>query len=79
MAPRLSTCEKVDIILLYGRCNSIGYVCKEFERKYNKPAPARKSVLELIKKFKQSGSVADKKRSGKFICSFDFPHVRFKT
>ena len=71
MAPRLTTCKRVDIILFHGKYDNISYVCKEFKRKYNKPAPARNTVLELKKRFKQSGSLADNVRSGKLMCDFD--------
>ena len=71
MGPRLTTCERVDIILRHGKYDNTSYVCKELERKYCKPAPERKTALKLIKRFKQYGSIADNIRSGKFMSGFD--------
>ena len=64
MTRRLCTSEKVDAVLMFGKFENISLVRKEFVRKYRKPAPSRNALMDLIKRFKQSGSVADCKRSG---------------
>lgn len=67
--PALSLVERTDIILLYGKYESLALVQRVFEQKYRKKPPRRETIAALFKKFKTSGSVLDAKRTGKLsIC-----------
>ena len=65
MPSRLDSQQRVDIILWYAKFESISAVQKRYVEKYDDAAPAARTLLNLVKKFEENGSVEDKKRPGK--------------
>ena len=61
----LSIEERITVVC--GRLHGWTYqrVQEDFNRRFRKPGPNRKTINKLVKKFKRTGNVADAKRSGR--------------
>ena len=66
MPSRLSLNQRIDIVLWYAEHRSVKRVQEEFTIKYEDEPPIWETIINLFKKFKETGSVADVKRSGWF-------------
>lgn len=62
---RLTTVERVDIIVFFAKYESLSTVQRVFAEKYGKVPPQRETISNLVKKFKATGSVMDASRKGK--------------
>lgn len=60
-----STEEKVNCVLWLAEMKSILDVQKKFRSEYNKQPPHRNTIAKWMTKFKETGSVHDKHRSGR--------------
>ena len=66
MPNRLTTQEKVNLILQYGRYESATAMQRHYSLQTEREAPSRKAILSLVKRFKKTGSVGNLKSTGKF-------------
>lgn len=57
--------EKVNCVLWLAELKSTIAVQRKFRIEYNKKAPHRNTIVKWMKKFKETGSVHDKPRSGR--------------
>lgn len=57
--------EKVNFVLWHAELKSITAVKRRFTAHYRKDAPHRNSINNWMKKFKETGSMNDKQRSGR--------------
>ena len=66
MAAKYSLAQRVDMVLFYAANNDNSRVaCNKFHEKYPElQKPSNSTIVRLIAKFKATGSVADKSRSG---------------
>jgi transposase len=64
---KLTLAERVELVLLYGKANgSQREAIDLFQAAHpNRPMPSQSAVSKLVKKFKDTGSVADKRKSGR--------------
>ena len=65
MNPRASIEEKVNCVLWLAELKSTVAVQRKFRIEYNKEPPHRNTIAKWMKKFKETGSVHDKPRSGR--------------
>ncbi len=65
MAARLSTEERVAIVKMYYESKSTTQVLRDFRKSFASQPPKRDTVLEIVRKFEATGSVADRARSGR--------------
>ena len=56
--------EKVNCVLWLAELKSTVAVQRKFRIEYNKEPPHRNTIVKWMKKFKETGSVHDKPRSG---------------
>ena len=63
--PLASIEEKVNCVLWLAELKSTVAVQKKFRIEYNKEPPHRNTIAKWMKKFKETGSVHDKPRSGR--------------
>ena len=57
--------EKVNCVLWLAELKSTVAVQRKFRIEYNKEPPHRNTIAKWMKKFKETGSVHDKPRSGR--------------
>ena len=60
-----STKEKINSVLWLAELKSTVAVQRKFRIEYSKEPPHRNSIAKWMKKFKETGSVHDKPRSGR--------------
>ena len=65
MPTKLSKDERVFIIFYFGKSGNISDVQREFTKEFRKDPPMWKTIQQLVKKFKETGSVMDTKKPGK--------------
>lgn len=70
MAPKLTLREKTFIVFAYGKSENISEVQRQYQVEFQKKPPQRISISKLISKFKATGSVEEKGKSGKFAISY---------
>ena len=63
--PMASIEEKVNCVLWLAELKSTVAVQRKFRIEYNKEPPHRNTIAKWMKKFKETGSVHDKPRSGR--------------
>lgn len=56
---RLSKSERIEIVKWYAIYQNAGEVAPQFQNHYNRTPPARNSILDLVRKFDNTGSVDD--------------------
>ncbi|CAF3839089.1 unnamed protein product [Rotaria sp. Silwood1] len=62
---RLSSSEKIEIVKWYAIYQNASEVARQFQNHFNRTPPTSKNILSLVQKFDETGSVADKPRSGR--------------
>ena len=62
---RLSLCEKTEIVKWYAIYQNAAEVARQFHSCFDRTPPATKTILNLVKKFDETGSLEDKPRSGR--------------
>lgn len=62
---RLSKLERIEIVKWYAVHQNAAEVARQFQDHYNRTPPARDSILDLVRKFDETGSVEDQSRSGR--------------
>ena len=65
MAHRLTKEERITAIQHYYKTRNATQTARLIANEFNRPIPRRQSIVELIKKFEDTGSVADQLRSGR--------------
>ncbi|CAF0945368.1 unnamed protein product [Rotaria sordida] len=61
---RLSTSERIEIVKWYAMYQNAGEIARQFQQCYDRTPPTRKNILNLVRKFDETGSVEDESRSG---------------
>ncbi|CAF1470320.1 unnamed protein product [Rotaria sordida] len=61
---RLSTFERIEIVKWYAMYQNAGEIARQFQQCYDRTPPTRKNILNLVRKFDETGSVEDESRSG---------------
>jgi len=62
---RLSTSERIEILKWYAVHQNAGEVAPQFQQYYDRTPPTRTNILNLVRKFDETGSVEDEPRSGR--------------
>lgn len=62
---RLSTAERIQIVKWYAIHENASEVARQFQAHYDQNPPTRTNILNLVKKFDETGSVQDEPRSGR--------------
>ena len=65
MSNQLSIEDRVKVVLLYAKFESSDQVQREWRKQLGTQPPTKKTVLALVDKFKETGSVHDRERSGR--------------
>jgi len=65
MSLRLSVEEKIQIVLLYAKYENIQEVKRQWKNHFATAAPVDETIRNIVKKFKETGSVHDRERSGR--------------
>lgn len=65
MSSRLTTEERIQIVLLFGKYESFSEVQRQWANHFSSQAPDRRTISGIVAKFKQTGSVLDLPRSGR--------------
>jgi transposase len=65
MSPRLSLEKRIEIVLLYAKFENFEEVRRQFQKRFNSKPPSFSAIRDLVKKFKETGSVHDKIRPGR--------------
>jgi len=61
----LSSSERIEIVKWYAIHQNAGEVARQFQHRYDRVPPSRKLILNLVRKFDETGSVQDAARSGR--------------
>jgi transposase len=62
---RLSSSERINIVKWYAAYQSAAEVARRFQHHYERAPPTRESILDITRKFDETGSVQDVSRSGR--------------
>ncbi len=62
---RLSLHEKIEIVKWYAIHENAAEVARQFQNRFDRTPPTSKNILNLVRKFNETGSVEDKARSGR--------------
>ena len=62
---RLSSSERIDIVNWYAVYQNAAEVARQFQHRYARAPPTQESILDIARKFDETGSVHDKPRSGR--------------
>ncbi|CAF3259642.1 unnamed protein product [Rotaria sp. Silwood2] len=62
---RLSTSERIEILKWYAMYQNAAEVAHQFQQCYDRIPPTRKYILNLVRKFDETGSIEDESRSGR--------------
>jgi transposase len=62
---RLSSSERIDIVKWYAVYQNAAEVARQFQHHYERAPPTRESILDITRKFDETGSVQDLSRSGR--------------
>ena len=65
MRSKLSTEERIQIVLLFGKFESFNEVQRQWGNHFSSQAPDKRTISSIVTKFKQTGSVLDLPRSGR--------------
>jgi transposase len=65
MSGKLSLEERIQVILLYAKFESSDQVQKEWRKQIGTQPPSKPTILDLVAKFKETGSVNDRERTGR--------------
>jgi transposase len=65
MSSRLSLEERVQVVLLYAKFESFVEVQRKWRNHFDTEPPSKPTILSLVEKFKETGSVHDRHRSGR--------------
>ena len=65
MARRLTTEEKIEIVLLYGEYRNFHQVQRRWKDRLSSQPPDVATISSIVKKFKETGSVHDRNKSGR--------------
>ena len=65
MPSRLDTGQRVAIVNWYANFKNKYAVQRQFSIEYGLPAPSTRTIQGIVKRFNETGSVFDKRRSGK--------------
>jgi transposase len=62
---RLSSSERIDIVKWYAVYQNAAEVARQFQHHYERAPTTRESILDIARKFDETGSIQDKSRSGR--------------
>ena len=62
---RLSSSERIDIVKWYAAYQNAAEVARQFQHHYGRAPPTRQNILDIARKFDETGSVQDASRSGR--------------
>ena len=65
MSYQLSIEERIKIVLLYAKFESSDQVQRDWRKQLGAQLPSKSTILDLVAKFKETGSVHDRDRSGR--------------
>lgn len=65
MSGKLSLEERIQVILLYAKFESSDQVQREWRKQIGTQPPSKPTILDLVAKFKETGSVNDRERTGR--------------
>ena len=65
MSFKLSTEERIQIVLLFGKFECFKEVRRHWSNHFSSQAPDERTISNIVTKFKQTGSVLDLPRSGR--------------
>ena len=65
MSFKLSTEERIQIVLLFGKFECFNEVRRQWSNHFSSQAPDERTISNIVTKFKQTGSVLDLPRSGR--------------
>ena len=65
MATERTIEERIQIVLLYAKFENFSEVQRQWTNYFNTPEPDRRTISNLVNKFKETGSVHDRERSGR--------------
>ncbi len=61
----MSSSERIEIAKWYAIHQNAAEVTRQFQYRYDRTPPSRKHILNLVRKFDETGSVQDAIRSGR--------------
>jgi transposase len=64
---RLSSSERIEVVKWYAIYQNAAEVARQFQHRFDRRPPTRKAILDLVRKFDETGSVQDAPRSGRPI------------
>lgn len=65
MCSRLSLEEKIQIVLLYGKFGNFQEIIRQWKNQFTTRPPHEGTIRNVVNKFKETGSVHDRERSGR--------------
>lgn len=65
MTSKLSIEERIQIVLLHAKFENFQEVRRQWKNHFTTPPPQVKTIQKLVTKFKETGSVHDRERSGR--------------
>jgi transposase len=65
MCSRLSLEEKIQIVLLYGKFGNFQEIIRQWKNQFTTRPPHEETIRNVVNKFKETGSVHDRERSGR--------------
>lgn len=65
MCSILSLEEKIQIVLLYGKFENFHEIIRQWKNQFTTRPPHEQTIRNVVNKFKETGSVHDRERSGR--------------
>ncbi len=62
---RLSSSERIEIVKWYAIYQNAAEVARQFQHHYDRSPPTRENILNIVRKFDETGSIKDEPRSGR--------------
>jgi hypothetical protein len=65
MTEEITTEERIEIVLMYGKYENSTEVYRQLKKRSSSQPPSTRAIQKLVKKFKETGSVHDRDKSGR--------------